>query len=253
MPNVGKFQRSAYSLAFMDGVSLTIPFYNEEQILDRTLSTIWTLLSGLDRPFELLLGDDGSTDRSYEIAQAFQAQHPNECRLLRNPTNRGRGSILAQAFSKAQMPLVVYVDADLEIGPTYIKKLIEEFEDPKVMVCTGSKVLTPHGEAPRRHRRVATVVLNRLIRTCLNSSITDHQCGLKGYRQSIVHSLLVDAKEVGWAFDTEMLLLAQRKKLVVREIPVSLKQHRPSTVSFLPTVCHFLIKVAQFRMRGLAL
>jgi len=237
----------------VDGISLVIPFYNEEQVLRTTAEAVWVFLGELRRPFELLLGDDGSTDGSYRIAQEFQKRHPDYCRLVRNPQNRGRGSILSQAFSRAQMPIVAYIDADLEIGLDHLRALIRTFDDPATMVCTGSKLLQTDAASRSYRRKFATLTLNFLIHTFLHSPLTDHQCGLKGFRKNFLSTLLLKTQETGWAFDTEILLLAQKEGARVREIPVTLQASRPSKVSFLATVFHFFQKIAEFRFRGLVL
>jgi len=237
----------------VDGVSLVIPFYNEESVLRETLEETWTFLLGLGRSFELLLADDGSTDSSPSIAKEYVQRDSERCRLFQNSQNLGRGSILKEAFSHAQMPIIAYVDADLEIGLPFVEQLIHKFEDPVVTVVTGSKLTTPQPLIRARHRKLASFSYNFLVRTILHSSVSDHQCGLKGFRNDLVAQLLPLTQEKGWSWDTEMLLLAQKRGEKVLEFPVELHSRRKSTVPFVRTVFMYLVKILQFRFRGLAL
>lgn len=237
----------------MKGVSLTIPFYNEETLLEGTLESVWSFLYESKRPFEIVLGNDGSTDRSLEIAEAFRLKYPSDSQIVSNAQNRGRGSILSAAFRVSHMPIVAYMDADLEIGLPSLGELLAVLDDDSVMLCTGSKLLPGKEQARPQHRKWATTVLNILVRRFLGSRVTDHQCGLKGFQKSFVDGLLPKVREKGWAWDTEILLLAQKSGAEVEEIPVDLKSKRKSTVSILPTIAMFLRKILLFRLRGLSI
>ena len=235
----------------MEGFSLAIPFFNEEHVLARTLEEVDKCVRDLGEPYEVILADDGSTDRSRDVAEAFLRGKGKSYRLVFNETNRGRGSVLTKAFASAQMPVVAYIDCDLEIGLHHLRDLLHSFRDSNVSVCTGSKVLGAAGRSRPGHRHVATLVLNYLFRRILNSTVSDHQCGLKGFRKELIHKLLLLAKEAGWAWDTEMLLLAQQHGCQVHEIPVELHHRRRSKVRYLSTTLLFLRKMIEFRYRGL--
>ena len=154
---------------------------------------------------------------------------------------------------QAKMPAVAYVDADLEISVEYVRNCVELFKIDSVHLCTGSKLTTTQRRIRPSHRKLASIGYNLLVRLVLNSKVSDHQCGIKGYRQSLLKEILPDAREEGWAIDTEMLLLAQKRGYHVYEFPVELTSKRKSTVPFLKTVFTFLGKIIEFRLRGLRL
>jgi glycosyltransferase AglD len=234
------------------GISLVIPFYNEAVILESTLNQVWDFVTTLDIPFELILADDGSRDPSVQCAEQFVATHPG-VRLVRNAVNEGRGSVLTKAFSIVSMPVAIYIDADLEIGIPFLKTMVRSFDDSSVKVCTGSKVSGDKQVVRSWHRQITTRIFNALIRRCLNSPVSDHQCGLKGFRKETLVRLLPGVKEKGWAWDTEMLLVAQKQGLKIHEFPVQVESKRKSTVRLFRTTCMFLSKMVEFRKRGLAL
>lgn len=234
------------------GVSLAIPFYNEEAILAGTLAQTWEFMRALGRPFELVLGDDGSTDGSLAVAERFAAGR-ERCRIVRNPVNTGKGRVLRRALAAATQPLVAFIDADLQIPLVHLGELIAELDDPAVQLCVASKLLAA-GPSRARHRRLGTWTYNRLVRALLGSRLSDHQCGLKGFRREVIHELLPLTREDGWAWDTELLLLALGRGYAVREIPIELAviEDRESRVSFLASSATLLGKLIEFRRRGLA-
>jgi glycosyltransferase AglD len=236
----------------MEGVTVIVPIFNEEAMLPRTLAELHRFLTHSGRPFEMILGDDGSTDGSRAAAEAFARSDPDRIRVIGNQVNAGRGSILSTAFREARMPIAAYIDADLEIGLESLGRLLAGFDRKEVLACTGSKLLTSQGRR-QAHRRLATRALNALVRWILRSKVTDHQCGLKGFRTEFLRSLLPELREKRWAWDTEVLLLVQKQGVVVKEIPVEVTPTRKSTVAFLPTTFLFLRKIFEFRRRGLAL
>lgn len=233
------------------GVSLAIPFYNEARVLAATLEETWSFLEQLERPFELVLGDDGSTDDSLALAEQFAAER-GHCRIVRNPVNAGKGRILRRALAAAELPLVAFIDADLQIPLSYLGELIEQFDDPTTQLCIGSKLLAA-GPSRARYRRLGTRIYNRLVRALLGSHLSDHQAGLKGFRAAVLEELLPLTREDGWAWDTELLLLALGRGCAVREIPIELVvvEERESRVSFLASSATMLGKLIEFRRRGL--
>ncbi|MFH1262406.1 MAG: glycosyltransferase [Pseudomonadota bacterium] len=236
----------------MEGATVIVPIFNEEAVLARTFAELHRYLTDSGRPYEMILGDDGSTDASRTIAERFARSDPKRIRVLGNAANAGRGSILSAAFGEARMPIAAYIDADLEIGLESLGRLLAVLDRKEVVACTGSKLLTARG-GRQTHRRMATRVLNALIRSILHSKVTDHQCGLKGFRTEFLRPLLVEVREKRWAWDTEVLLLVQKRGVVVEEIPVEVTPKRKSTVAFLPTTFLFLRKIFEFRKRGLTL
>ncbi len=237
----------------VNGFSLVVPFYNEEEVLESTLEKIHQFLPTLGRPYELILGDDGSKDRSSTIATAFASKHPETTVLLRNDRNRGRGSILTKAFSLVKMPIVAYIDADLEISLRHLPTLLKHLDNPKIQIVTGTKLRAPQPLNRARHRQLASIVFNFLIHQLLHSPVSDHQCGLKGFQRAAIQTILKDVREEGWAWDTEVLLLAQKKGFCVEEFTVELESRRRSKVPFFRTIWMFSRKILEFRKRGLAL
>ncbi|MCB0308077.1 MAG: glycosyltransferase [Bdellovibrionales bacterium] len=232
-------------------LSIVVPFYNEEVALEENLVTLFETLKSSGLRFELILANDGSSDQSLKIASSFQARHPSLIKLLSNDVNRGRGYVLKQAFLVASMDHLGYIDADLEIPEHHILELLEAMLSSGADVGVGDKTKPSASKVRDFHRMLATKILNGLLGFCLNSKFSDHQCGLKIFKKEALLSLLNKTNEDRWAFDTELLLLAQRDNFASVEIGVSLRRKRKSTVSVLKTGFMFLRKIVSFWKRGL--
>ncbi len=234
-------------------LSLVVPFFNEERLLADTLDEIWRFLSEQCGSFQLILADDGSTDRSGEIATGFAATHAC-CTVVSTVTNRGKGLALTMGLEAATLPVAGYTDADLEIPLRFLAAALKRLHDcPDLDVCIGSKMISPQPPIREIHRRAGSLVYNGLVRWLLHSPVRDHQCGLKLFRRRVKDAVLPQMRETGWAWDTEFLLIVRQQGFSIEEIPVELYKRRPSTVPFFRVVMLLLLKIREFRKRGLVL
>lgn len=241
------------NLSSAPGISLVIPFYNEDPCLEETLNCVWNYFQDAGIRFEILLGNDGSTDQSLFVAERFAAEHAAHVRLFSNPLNLGRGSVLKRAFEHASLPYVGYIDADLEIPVEHVGELLSAMVETSSDVGVGDKTGWTKSKSRQFHRFAGTLVLNGLLRWILNSRFRDHQCGLKIFARELLWKILPETQEKRWAFDTELLLLAQQNHARSVQIPITLRRKRKSTVSFVATAWMFLKKILEFRKRGLVI
>ena len=93
-------------------LSVVVPAYNEEDRLPATLNAVWDYLSRHSRSFEIIVVDDGSTDRTSLVAEEFCRQRGN-CTLLKNPVNGGKGFSIKRGISCAEGEFILFSDADL--------------------------------------------------------------------------------------------------------------------------------------------
>ncbi len=183
------------------------------------------------RDFEIVVGDDGSTDGTDRIV-AEEAARDSRVRIVRCELHRGKGAILTQALLEGRGRILAFIDADLEIDVAYLGALLAAI-DAGADVAIGSKVL--HPDWPRRplRRRAATRLYNALVRLLFRSRLGDHQAGLKAFRAEAVRNLLASIENPRWTWDTELLVCAQAAGLRIAEIPVTTTFQRPSKVSLL--------------------
>lgn len=196
-------------------VSLILPAYNEEEGIARAIAEADAALASLARRYEILVVDDGSSDRTADLVAAEAAQRP--CvRLVRHETNRGYGAALRTGFEAARYERVAFTDADCQFHLEDLADLLALSEQAPVAVGWRQ-----HRQDPWQ-RRFFSWGYNRLIRLLLGTRVRDVDCALKVFRREVLRRLLPASR--GFFVNTEMLARARRLGLDVAETPV---RHRP--------------------------
>ena len=215
-------------------LSIVIPAYNEQSRLPRTLERIlmWIDESGINA--EVLVSDDGSTDDTVKLAQEFAARSPR-VRVLVAPANRGKGAAVRAGMLAAMGDLVLFSDADLstpiEEAPALMAALQGGYQ-----IAIGSRA---HPESDIKvHQHPIRELMGRTFNTIVRSvvfrrmfhGIGDTQCGFKLFTREAAQALFGETKLDGFAFDVEVLWLAQGRFRVV-EVPVEWQHVDDSKVS----------------------
>ena len=212
-------------------LSLIIPCYNESAIIGETLRAASDYLSGLGRSYEIVVGDDGSTDGTDRLVLAA-SEADSRVRLVRSPRNRGKGAILTSALLEGRGNILAFIDADLEIDVRTLGALLWAI-DGGADIAIGSKVIHEAWRSRPLRRRIATRGYNLLVRLLLGSPLRDHQAGIKAFRREPTRELLESIDNPRWTWDTELLVAAQARHLRIVEVPVTTTYQRPSKVSLL--------------------
>jgi len=202
-------------------VSVVLPAYNEEDTIERTVEvTLETLASFLPPgSFEVIVAEDGCSDRTPEIASRMAAED-DRVRHLHSDDRLGRGGALEFAFERAAGETLVYFDTDLATDMTHLEELVESVRSGEYDAATGSRWL-PENRADRPAKRaVSSRGYNTLVRLFLRSDLQDHQCGFKAFSRTAFETLSPVVEDEHWFWDTEMLVRAQRSGLRVKEFPV---------------------------------
>ncbi len=165
-------------------ISVVVPLFNEEESIEILVDQVVDVLTELDLPWEFLLIDDGSRDRTRERVLARCAEEPR-IRLIGFRTNFGQTPALAAGFEHARGEIVFTMDGDLQNDPQDIPRLLEEIESGADIVSgwrkeRKDKFLT---------RRVPSIAANWLIGRVTGVRIHDYGCTLKAYRQEVIQNL----------------------------------------------------------------
>lgn len=193
-------------------VSLVIPAFNEEDSVDKCVHEAADALGKLGRPFEILVVDDGSSDKTFERLRELQSAVP-QLRAIRFAQNRGQTAAMEAGFRGAKCDIVVTIDADLQNDPADISKLLDAMEDYDA-IC-GVRVKRQDSFVRLASSRIANWVRNSLS----GESIRDTGCTLKAYRrESLMKLKLFEGMH---RFLPTLIKLAGGK---VKEVPVG---HRP--------------------------
>lgn len=208
-------------------LSIVIPSYNEELRLPATLERIAAYLPSLNGETEILVVDDGSKDRTAEVAESFRKRLPN-LRVVSNGVNRGKGFSVRHGMREARGRSVLFTDADLSAPIEEAPKLLEALKTYDIAI--GSRALdrsliTVHES---RFREFAGIVFNTIVRLILRLPFVDTQCGFKAFRREPCQILFEQQRIERFGFDPELLYLARHHGLHTIEIPVRWG-HSPAT------------------------
>lgn len=231
--------------------SVVIPCYNEAARIGGTVRATIDYLSIESPAAELIVVNDGSTDATSAIVREAFDGAKVETRLLENFPNRGKGAAVRSGLLAATKPIGLFSDADLSTPLTEIPKLIEPIANGEVDVAFGSRALDRNliGVHQPWRREQAGRVFNLIVRQATGMPFWDTQCGFKAFRLDVCRPILEQANTVGFAFDVELLLLAHRAGLRLREVPVRWNHAEGSKVRVVQDSLRMLREVIALRMK----
>lgn len=201
-------------------LSVVIPAYNEEGRLAATVSRIVEYAgSNFDR-YEVLVVDDGSTDGTAGLARELSIGRP-ELSVIRNEENRGKGYSVRRGMLSAGGDLLLLSDADLSTPIEEMDKLLR-YIDEGYDVAIGSRGLSDSQVEVRQpwYRERMGKTFNFLVRSLLIRGFRDTQCGFKLFRGEAAGEAFGRSTINGFAFDVEVLVIAERLGFRIREVPV---------------------------------
>ena len=201
---------------------VTIPVYNDAQILAHSVGITNVTLSHFGYNYLLVLADDGSTDATYQISRQLSCENPR-LKYVRLAFNQGRGKVLATAWGRFQGDVFLYFDSDLSTELKHIPEVVERILSGYDIV-TGSRYLCRSKTTRPPLRRFVSLFYNFVVRALFRDTISDHQCGFKGLSKRAVEKLIPLCRDKRWFWDTEMVVLAKKLGYKVSEIPVEWRE-----------------------------
>jgi glycosyltransferase involved in cell wall biosynthesis len=165
-------------------VSIVVPLFNEQENVAPLCAAIRESLAGWGRSYEVVLVDDGSHDRTPEIARAEVRSDPR-VRLLRLQRNAGQTAAMATGFARARGEVIVSMDGDLQNDPADIPMMVSRLASGYDVVCGWRK----HRQDAWLSRTLPSRIANRLIAWVTGIPIHDNGCSLKAYRASVIRSI----------------------------------------------------------------
>ncbi len=225
-----------------------IPVYNEEGILREAVTE---LLEGLDAvrsalhapelSFEIIIAENGSRDRTVELSEHLAAEHPDVRAFSLGEPNYGKA--LRRGILEAKGTWVICEEIDLCDGDFH-RRALELLRHDDADMVVGSKAMKGASDHRPMMRRVATRVLNGMLRVALDFRGTDTH-GLKAFRREtlipIVEECVIDRD----LFSSELVIRAGRSGLRVLEIPIRLDEKRPPAINLVKRVPNVLRGMAK--------
>ena len=200
-------------------VSIIIPAYNEAGRLPRTLEKLVTFLSTQRWLSELVLSDDGSTDDT--IGKFIRGAGGLPVTVVRSESNRGKGHAVRLGMLTAHGKIRVMLDADGSMPAEELSKLVEPILIGSAQIVIGSRYLKGgRARGQPTWRRAWGRFTRAVVKRGVISSIEDTQCGYKAFTAPVAYEIFSRSTINGWAFDLEVLSLAQYLEVPVREVSV---------------------------------
>jgi glycosyltransferase involved in cell wall biosynthesis len=210
------------SNSMFNSFSIVIPIYNEEEILIESVNSIISMCERTKLTYELLLIENGSTDKTLEIAQSLSTI--NNSIKVHSLNQANYGNALKNGFSLAIYDLVVAFDIDYYSETFLITSLQLESEFSAI---TASKRLQTSEDARRLIRRVATNFFVYLLKVLFNTDLSDTH-GMKAIKKTEINKFIEQVVSTQDIFDTELLLRIERNGGKVKEVPAKINEIRPS-------------------------
>lgn len=209
-------------------LSIVLPAFDEAARLPVSMPMLTEHLADRSGTTEVIVVDDGSRDDTVEVATELLRGLPRSG-VLRLGHHAGKGAAVRAGVAHATGHRIVFMDADMATDMSYLDPLLAALDDVPVAIGSRSAPgavtsgVTPSSDAAHR-------MFNLLARQATGLGVTDFQCGFKGFRAGAGKLLFHLVRERGYAFDVELLVLAERMGLPLREVPVHWRAVRGSHV-----------------------
>ncbi len=236
----------------MPFLSVVIPVFNEENKIEEAIRRIFAFLSLKKSPFEIIVSDDGSTDRTRDLVTRYAQAHP-ECpvRLLVSERNRGKGAAVKQGVLDAKGECVLVTDADLSAPIKESQRLLKAIEVDGFDVAIGSRAV--HEELvdvqQSFKRKLGGRIFNFFVKSLILQGFRDTQCGFKCFKTSVARILFRQQTLDGFSFDVEILYLAKRAGYRIAEVPVMWREGKDSRVRLARDSARMVRELIKLRRR----
>lgn len=213
-------------------LDLVVPVYNEEHALEQSVRQLAAHLATMPFPARLSIVDNASTDGTWALATRLAAE-VDGVRAIRLD-RKGKGRALRAAWEASDAEILAYTDVDLSTDIGALQPLIEAVQGG-ADVAIGSRLADGATVTRGPRRELVSRSYNHIVQAVTKAGFQDAQCGFKALRADVARELLPEIENESWFFDTELLLLAERRGLRIAELPVTWVDDPTSKVRIVPT------------------
>ncbi len=215
-------------------VDILLPVYNEEHVLEKSVTTLRTFLQENVTNFTwtIKVGDNASTDSTLKVAQDLAAKFEDV--EVVHLDKKGRGRMVKHAWTTSEADVLTYMDIDLSTDLKAFPPMVESIFDG-YSVAIGSRQYKGAEVDRSLKREVISQGYIIILKILLGFPFTDAQCGFKAVSKQAVKELFHIIEDDEWFFDTELLHIAHKNGYKVKELPVRWIEDRDSRVKIMRT------------------
>jgi dolichyl-phosphate beta-glucosyltransferase len=227
--------------------SIVIPAYNESGRIASTLRRVVDYVRAQGWRAEILVVNDGSTDRTVDVVREFQAQAP-EVRTIENPGNRGKGYSVRAGMLQAKGDILVFTDSDLSAPIEEADRLFAAIA-AGADIAIGSRWLDSGRQTHRQplYRQFFGRCYNLVTRLVMGLPFADTQCGFKAFTREAAQTVFQLQTIEGWGFDPEILFIALKRGYRVKEVAVTWAHDERTRMKYLKDGVKMLREMASIR------
>ena len=230
-------------------LSVVVACYQEESHLVESVRQLVATLDGLGRSYELIFLDDKSTDRTAAIVADLVQGHANR-RAVYHAQNVGRGGTVTEGFLAARGRIVGFLDIDLEVHCRFLPAVLAAIDEG----ADGATALRHYaiGKTPiALLRQFLSRGYRWLFRCLFDVPFSDPETGFKFFVREKILPVAGKTRDVGWFWDSEIMILAHQAGLRVREVPCRFERRadKKSTVRLVRDIWRYLVAIRAFRAR----
>lgn len=214
-------------------LSIVIPAYNEEKRIGNTLDNIINYLNKKDYKSEIIVVVDGSTDSTMNVIKEF-GRKDSRIKATENKITRGKGYSVKKGMLETNGKFALFTDADLSTPISEVEKLIHWLEKG-YDVAIGSRSLKDSQVEIHQPfvREFMGKIFNKIMSLLVCKGFKDTQCGFKCFKRPVINKIFSRQIIKGFAFDVEIILIAERHGFRVKEVPVRWLNSPQSKVSII--------------------
>ncbi len=229
-------------------LSMVFPAHNEEERLPHALEHAMRFLQSQPYPSEIIVVENGSTDRTLQVAEGYARENP----IIRviHEAEPGKGLAIRRGMLEAAGEYRFFLDVDLAMPITeVIRFLPPAMEDVAIVIASREAPGAVRYNEPE-YRHLTGRVFNWLVRTLALPGIQDSQCGFKCFRRDAAEALFPHQTIMGWSFDVELLFIARRLGYAIVELPIPWYFNPDSRVKVLRDSWRMLRDLLAIRRNG---
>jgi len=232
-------------------LSVVVPAYNEEKCIADTVNRIYGFLAKNFENYEIIVVDDGSTDRTCEIISGICNKIKN-LKLMKNVKNLGKGESVKRGMLSAISEYILFSDADLSTPIEEVRNFLD-FARKGEEIIIGSRALKQANILKKQSflRQNMGRVFNFIVQIFLFSGIRDTQCGFKCFSKKSARAVFKLQRTRGFCFDAEILYIARKKGYRIKELPVTWMNRQDSRVSLMGGSLGMLRDVFRIKINGI--